>query len=72
MAEMRKLKNTTLLQNNGGLPSGLQCNALPYLVHFVVWYDRLIFVLDAEISNYPHHPKQSLNTMKNHYVIVKA
>ena len=36
-AGMRKLKNTTLLHNDGGLLSGLQCNTLPSLVHFVVF-----------------------------------
>ena len=33
-AGMRKLRNTTLLRNDGGLFSDLQCNALAYLVHF--------------------------------------
>ena len=33
-AGMRKLKNTTLLRNNGALLSGLQRNALASLVHF--------------------------------------
>ena len=33
---MQKLKNTTLLQNDDGLLSGLQCNALASLLHFVV------------------------------------
>ena len=31
---MRKLKNTTLLQNDDALLFGLQCNALASLVHF--------------------------------------
>ena len=31
---MRKLKNATLLQNDGALRSGLQPNALASLVHF--------------------------------------
>ena len=33
---MKKLKNTTLLRNDGTLRSGLQHNALASLVHFVV------------------------------------
>ena len=32
----QKLNNTTVLQNNGGLLSGLQHNALSSLVHCVV------------------------------------
>ena len=35
-AGMKKLKNTTLLRNDGGFLSGLQRNALASLVHFVV------------------------------------
>ena len=35
-AGMRKFKNITILQNNGGLISGLQCNAFASLVHFVM------------------------------------
>ena len=35
-AGMRKLKHTTLLQNDGALLSGLQRNALASVVHFVV------------------------------------
>ena len=35
-AGMRKLKNTTLLQNDGVLLSGLQLNALEALVHFAL------------------------------------
>ena len=34
---MRKLKNTTIVRNDGALLSGLQCNALASLVHFVVY-----------------------------------
>ena len=36
-AGMEKLKNTTLLLNDGGLHSGFQRNALASLVHFVVY-----------------------------------
>ena len=36
-AGIRKLKSTTLLQNDGGLLSGLQHNALASPAHFVVW-----------------------------------
>ena len=34
-AGIRELKNTTLLRNDGVLLSGLQCNPLASLVHFV-------------------------------------
>ena len=33
-AGMRKLQNIIQLRNNGGLLSGLQSNALAFLVHF--------------------------------------
>ena len=37
---IRKLYSATPRRNDGGLLSGLQCNALASLVHFVVWVTK--------------------------------